>query len=129
MEATAIPQIVLFFGLLILCAPLMGRWLAAVMDADGKTYFDKGLKPLERLFLGRKPRAEQTWSAYAISMLAFSIVSMLFTYVLLRLQAFMPLNPQHLPAWSPHLAFNTAVSFTTNTNWQSYGGESTASYF
>ena len=129
MEATAIPQVCLFFGLVILSAPLMGRWLAAVMDASGKTWFDKPLKPLERLLLGAQPRAEQSASAYAISMLAFSLVSAAFTYALLRLQAFLPLNPQHLPAWSPHLAFDTAVSFTTNTNWQSYGGESTASYF
>jgi K+-transporting ATPase ATPase A chain len=129
MEATAIPQVCLFFGLVILSAPLMGRWLAAVMDADGKTWFDKPLKPLERLFLGAQPRAEQSASAYAFSMLAFSIVSAAFTYSLLRLQAFLPLNPQHLPAWSPHLAFDTAISFTTNTNWQSYTPESTASYF
>jgi K+-transporting ATPase ATPase A chain len=129
MEATAIPQVCLFFGLVILSAPLMGRWLAAVMDADGKTWFDKPLKPLERLFLGAQPRAEQSASAYAFSMLAFSVVSAAFTYVLLRLQAFLPLNPQHLPAWSPHLAFDTAISFTTNTNWQSYSPESTASYF
>ena len=61
-------------------------------------------------------------------MLLFSLVSCLFTYAILRLQQFLPLNPQQLGALSPHLAFNTAVSFTTNTNWQSYGGESTMSY-
>ena len=61
-------------------------------------------------------------------MLIFSLVSLLFTYAILRLQNFLPLNPQHFGALSQHLAFNTAVSFTTNTNWQSYGGESTMSY-
>jgi K+-transporting ATPase ATPase A chain len=61
-------------------------------------------------------------------MLLFSLVSCVFTYAILRLQNYLPLNPQHLGALSPHLAFNTAVSFTTNTNWQSYGGESTMSY-
>ncbi len=128
MESTAIPQVILFCALVILSAPLMGRWLSAVMDAEGKTWFDRALKPLERLILG-KDRGEQTWSAYAVSLMAFTIVSMIFTYALLRLQAFLPLNPQHLPAWSPHLAFNTAISFTTNTNWQSYTPEATASYF
>ena len=78
--------------------------------------------------LGVDPQKEQGWKQYAFATLLFSLVSLLFTYAILRLQYFLPLNPQHLGALSPHLAFNTAVSFTTNTNWQSYAGESTMSY-
>ena len=74
-------------------------------------------------------RQEQDWKQYTVSMLAFSLVGLLFTYAILRLQHLLPLNPQGFGAVSPDLAFNTAVSFTTNTNWQNYGGESTLSYF
>ena len=72
--------------------------------------------------------SEQDWKRYAVSLLLFSLVGILFTYAILRLQHLLPLNPQRLGPVSEHLAFNTAVSFTTNTNWQSYGGESTMSY-
>ena len=72
---------------------------------------------------------EHDWKQYTLAMLLFSLVGCLFTYAILRLQNMLPLNPQGLGAVSEHLAFNTAVSFTTNTNWQSYGGESTMSYF
>src|SRR6185312_11326215 len=73
---------------------------------------------------------EMRWTEYAVSMLLFSLVSMLLLYAFERLQQFLPFNPQHLGAVSPaHLAFNTAASFTTNTNWQAYSGESTMSYF
>ena len=78
--------------------------------------------------MGVRPEQEQNWRQYTWAMLLFSLVSCVFTYAILRLQNFLPLNPQHLGALSPDLAFNTAVSFTTNTNWQSYGGESTMSY-
>ena len=74
------------------------------------------------------PEKEQGWILYTISMLIFSMVTMVFTYVILRLQNILPLNPQQLPAVTDALAFNTAASFTTNTNWQNYGGESTMSY-
>jgi len=98
----------------------------------GRTWFDPILKPLERLtyrVMGVRPEVEQDWKTYTVAMLLFSLVSCLFTYAILRLQDILPLNPQKLGALSQHLAFNTAVSFTTNTNWQSYGGESTMSYF
>ncbi len=78
--------------------------------------------------MGVQADQEQDWKQYTLAMLLFSLVSCLFTYVILRLQHLLPLNPQGLGPLSPHLAFNTAVSFTTNTNWQSYGGESTMSY-
>ncbi len=78
--------------------------------------------------MGVDPEKEQDWKQYTFAMLLFSLVSCLFTYAILRLQQWLPLNPQGLGALSPDLAFNTAVSFTTNTNWQSYSGESTMSY-
>ena len=75
------------------------------------------------------PRKEHDWKQYTLAMLLFSLVGCLFTYAILRLQYFLPLNPQKLAGVSPDLSFNTATSFTTNTNWQNYAGESTMSYF
>ncbi|MBV8900239.1 MAG: potassium-transporting ATPase subunit KdpA [Verrucomicrobia bacterium] len=109
----------------------LGLWVTAVLDPNGKTFLDPAVRPLERLtyrIFGIRPEKEQGWLSYAFSILMFSAVTMLFTYALLRLQAALPLNPQKLPAVADHLAFNTAASFTTNTNWQSYAGESTMSY-
>jgi K+-transporting ATPase ATPase A chain len=124
-------QLVLFLGLLLLITRPMGVYLYQVLDPQGKTFLDPLLKPVERLcyrLMRVDPMAEQDWKRYAISLLLFSLVGVLFTYALLRLQQVLPLNPQRLGPVSEHLAFNTAVSFTTNTNWQSYGGESTMSY-
>ena len=109
----------------------MGLYLMQVLDANGRTWLDPVLKPLERLtyrLMGVKPDQEQDWKQYTLAMLLFSLVGCLFTYAILRLQHLLPLNPQGFGPLSPDLAFNTAVSFTTNTNWQSYGGESTMSY-
>jgi K+-transporting ATPase ATPase A chain len=103
-----------------------------VLNADGRTWLDPALKPVERLtyrLLGAAALREQGWKQYTFALLAFSMVGMVFTYAILRLQGMLPWNPQGLPNLSPHLAFNTAISFTTNTNWQSYGGEATLSYF
>ena len=103
-----------------------------MLDPNGKTWLDPVVRPVEKLtyqLMGVDPRKEQGWKSYTIAMLVFSAVGVLFTYAILRLQHLLPLNPQGLPALSPALAFNTAVSFTTNTNWQSYGGEATMSYF
>jgi len=121
----------LFSVLLLLFTKPMGLYLVKVLDAEGKTALDPVLRPVERLFyrLFRvDPKEEQDWKGYALSVLALSFVSCLFTYAILRLQQLLPLNPQGMGALPEHLAFNTAVSFTTNTNWQSYGGESTMSY-
>src|SRR4029453_11726307 len=74
-------------------------------------------------------RKEHDWKQYTLAMLLFSLVGCLFTYAILRLQYFLPLNPQKLPGVSPDLSFKTATSFTTNTNWQNYAGETTMSYF
>jgi K+-transporting ATPase ATPase A chain len=124
-------ELILFTVLLWAITKPMGLWVTAVLDPNGKTYLDPAVRPLERLtyrLFGIRPEQEQGWLSYAFSILMFSVVTMLFTYALLRLQAALPLNPQKLPAVADHLAFNTAASFTTNTNWQSYTGESTMSY-
>ena len=124
-------QLALFLGLLLLVTRPMGVYLYRVLDPQGKMFLDPVMKPVERFFyrlMGIDPKAEQDWVRYAVSLLMFSLVGVLFTYVLLRLQHLLPLNPQRLGRVSEHLAFNTAMSFTTNTNWQSYGGESTMSY-
>jgi K+-transporting ATPase ATPase A chain len=125
-------QLPLYVLVLLLLTKPVGLYLVRVLDAEGKTFVDPALKPVERLLyrlLGIVPKNEQDWKQYTLSMLAFSLIGLLFTYGLLRLQHHLPLNPQRFGPVSPDLAFNTAVSFTTNTNWQNYAGESTLSYF
>ncbi len=124
-------QLALFSGLLLLVTKPLGLYLVAVLER-GRTWLDPVVGPVERAtyrLCGIDPDREQDWFGYTVSLLAFSLVGLVFTYLLLRGQGRLPLNPQHLPGLPPHLAFNTAVSFTTNTNWQSYGGETTLSYF
>ena len=109
----------------------MGLYLLQVLDANGRTWLDPVLRPLESVtyrLIGVDPNKEHDWKQYTFAMLLFSLVGCVFTYAILRLQYFLPLNPQGLNGMSADLAFNTAVSFTTNTNWQSYAGESAASY-
>jgi K+-transporting ATPase ATPase A chain len=129
-------ELALFVGILLAITKPMGIYLCQVLDAGGRTFLDPVLKPIENLvykLTGVDSRAEQDWKHYTLAMLLFSAVGLLFTYAILRLQAVLPFqnlfNPQKLPGLSEHLSFNTAASFTTNTNWQSYGGESTMSYF
>src|SRR5512135_1341782 len=125
-------QLALFLGLLLLVTRPMGVYLYRVLDPQGKTFLDPLLKPVERLFyrvMRVDPGSEQDWKRYAVSLLLFSLAGTVFTYAILRLQHLLPLNPQRLGPVSEPLAFNTAVSFITNTNWQNYGGESTMSYF
>ncbi len=124
-------QLALYVVALIVITKPMGLYLMQVLDANGRTWFDPVLQPLERLtyrLMGVKSGREQDWKQYTLAMLVFSLVSLLFTYAILRSQHLLPLNPQGLGPLSPDLAFNTAVSFTSNTNWQSYIGESTMSY-
>jgi potassium-transporting ATPase potassium-binding subunit len=124
-------QLAFFIGVLLLITKPLGIYLFQVLDAKGRTFLDPVVKPFERLtyrLIGVDPEKEQGWILYTVAMLIFSLVTMLFTYGILRLQNFLPLNPQQLPAVTDALAFNTAASFTTNTNWQNYGGESTMSY-
>jgi potassium-transporting ATPase potassium-binding subunit len=125
-------ELAVYIAALVLVTKPLGLYINRVLDANGRTWLDPVFRPLERLtyrVLRVDPAKEHDWKQYAFSMLLFSLVSCLFTYAILRLQQSLPLNPQKLGALSQHLAFNTAVSFTTNTNWQSYGGESTMSYF
>ncbi|MDB6166540.1 MAG: K+-transporting ATPase, KdpA [Lacunisphaera sp.] len=125
-------QFALFVGALLVLTKPLGLYLVQVLDARGRTWLDPVIRPIERLtyrICGIGPEQEQNWIGYTFSLLAFSLVGMLFTYFILRFQDRLPLNPQNLPGLSPALAFNTAASFTTNTNWQSYAGESTMSYF
>jgi K+-transporting ATPase ATPase A chain len=125
-------QFALYVGALLLITKPLGLYLVKVLDVQGTTWLDKIVKPFERVtyrVCGIDPDREQSWIGYTVSLLAFSMVGMLATYYILRYQDHLPLNPQGFPGLAPHLAFNTAASFTTNTNWQSYGGESTMSYF
>ena len=125
-------QLAIFVGLVVAAAKPMGIYLARVLDPDAQTFLDPLISPLERLFyrlFGLREREEQTWRGYVFSLLVFSCASMIFSYIILRLQHILPLNPQGLGPVDPGLSFNTAASFTTNTNWQNYPGESTMSYF
>ena len=131
MQSSGWLQLALYVVALVLITKPMGLYLLRVLDANGRTWFDPALRPLERLtyrLMGVNSAKEHDWKQYTLAMLLFSLVGCLFTYAILRLQHLLPFNPQGLGAVSDHLAFNTAVSFTTNTNWQSYSGESTMSY-
>ena len=125
-------QIFLFLALVFLVTKPMGIYMARVFSRE-KTFMDPVLRPLERLLYRVTTvdeNHEMRWTEYAISMLLFSFVSMVLLYAMQRLQGYLPFNPQKFGAVSPaHLAFNTAASFTSNTNWQAYSGESTMSYF
>jgi K+-transporting ATPase ATPase A chain len=124
-------QFLLYVVALLAITKPMGLYLMQVLDVNGRTWLDPILKPLERLtyrVMGVNTSREHDWKQYTFAMLLFSLVSCLFTYAILRLQHLLPLNPQGFGPMSPDLAFNTAVSFTTNTNWQNYGGETTLSY-
>src|ERR1019366_2262963 len=139
MTTNGILQIVIYFLVIVAVAKPMGIYMTRVFAGE-RTFLHPVLRPLERLcyaLFGVKETVEQRWTQYAGSMLAFSVFSPLLLYAVQRLQGFLPLNPAgfstaHAPgsptALTPDLAFNTAVSFTTNTNWQSYGGEATLSY-
>lgn len=125
-------QLALFVGLLALITKPLGIYLTQVLDANGKTLLDPVVGPLERLtyaVMGVDRTREQNWKQYTVAMLLFSVAGCTLTYAILRLQHLLPFNPQGLGPLNHHLAFNTAISFTTNTNWQSYGGEGTMSYF
>lgn len=125
-------QIFVFLGLISLITKPMGIFMARVFEGQ-RTFLDPVLRPVERLLYrvtGVDEKREMRWTEYAASMLLFSAVSMLVLYLIQRIQGMLPLNPQHFAGVTPqHLAFNTAASFTTNTNWQAYSGETTMSYF
>lgn len=119
-----------FFVLLLTPAPWLGRFVYRAMQGE-RTWLQPVLQPLERGIYrcaGIRPQQEQNWREYAGAVLAFSLFSLLALFLLLVAQGALPLNPQHLPGMEWSLAFNTAASFVTNTNWQAYSGESTLSY-
>ena len=123
-------QIAIFFLLVLLTTKPLGRYMARVFEGR-RTFLDPLLVPIERLLyrITRVDREEEMrWTEYGAAMLLFSLVTMLLTYVIERAQHILPWNPQHLAGVTPALAWNTAVSFTTNTNWQSYVPEQTMSY-
>ena len=122
-------QIAVYFILILALTVPMGHYLSNVFEGHWK-WLNWLEKPIYRL-LGKGAEEEQDWKKYASSLVTFSLISMLATYALLRLQGLLPLNPQHygMAQMPEHLAFNTAASFTTNTNWQSYSPELTVSYF
>lgn len=122
-------QIGLYFSLLLLLVKPLGGFMACVYEGE-RTFLDPLLRPVERLIYrasGVRAEDEMDWRTYAIAVLVFNALGLLVVYALQRLQGALPLNPQGLRAVSPDLAFNTAVSFATNTNWQSYSGEITLS--
>src|SRR5215510_5037318 len=132
MNASGWIQFAFFIVVLALITKPLGLYLMQVLDTNGRTWLDPVLRPLESVtyrLMGVDPRKEHDWKQYTFAMLLFSLVGCLFTYAILRLQNILPLNPQGLAAVTPDCSFNTATSFTTNTNWQSYVGETTMSYF
>ena len=126
----AVLQVGIFFLVVTLVSVPLGLYMAKVFAGE-KTFLDPVLRPAERAIYrlcGVHPATEMTWGEYAIAMLLFSVVGMIVLYGLERLQGVLPFNPQSLAGVEPTLAFNTAASFTSNTNWQAYGGETTMSY-
>ena len=123
-------QPVVYLVVLLLLVKPLGGFMARVYGGE-RTFLHPVLAPVERLFYRAaavKPDAEMSWKTYAVALLVFNLLGLLAVYVLQRLQGILPFNPQGLTAVSPDSSFNTAVSFTTNTNWQGYGGETTMSY-
>jgi K+-transporting ATPase ATPase A chain len=123
-------QILLFLSAILAVTMPLGRFMTRVFNRE-RTWLDPVLRPLERLIYRATAvdeKREMRWTEYAVAMLLFSVVSMLVLYLIQRVQPWLPGNPQGFGAVAPDLAFNTAASFTTNTNWQAYSGESTMSY-
>jgi K+-transporting ATPase ATPase A chain len=122
--------LVAFFAVVVLITPFLGRYIARVMEGE-RTILSPVLRPVERgiyRVAGIDEAAEQGWKGYAISVLLMAFVAIVVGYVMLRLQDVLPFNPNGAAAQTPELAFNTSVSFETNTNWQNYSGETGASY-
>jgi K+-transporting ATPase ATPase A chain len=123
-------QVLVFFAAIVAVTKPLGVYMFRVFEGDRQP-LPRSFGRLERIcyrLSGVDPRTEQTWKQYTFAMLVFSVIGVMVTYLFQRLQGVLPLNPQHLGAVEPTSAFNTAVSFATNTNWQGYAGESTMSY-
>ncbi|MGH9761099.1 MAG: potassium-transporting ATPase subunit KdpA, partial [Blastocatellia bacterium] len=124
-------QLAIYVILLLAITKPLGVYMTRVFSGE-KTLIGKVLGPVERLIYRVcrvDPNEEQHWTAYTAGMLLFSVASLLLLYGMMRLQYYLPLNPQKFPGVAPDLAFNTSASFTTNTNWQNYGGEGTMGYW
>lgn len=122
--------LVAFFALVLVPAPLLGRFYYKVMEGQ-RTWLSPVLGPVEQAcyrLAGVRSSQEQNWQQYSLALLAFNLAGFLLLFAVLLLQGYLPLNPQHLPGQEWSLAFNTAVSFVTNTNWQAYSGEASVSY-
>jgi K+-transporting ATPase ATPase A chain len=131
MTANGWLQIAIYLLVLVAAAKPLGSYMARVYEGQ-PTLLGRALGPVERgayRLLGIDPTAEMGWKRYALAVLVFSLVGMVLLYGILRLQGLLPWNPRGFEGMSPELAFNTAASFATNTNWQAYGGEATLSYF
>ena len=119
-----------FLALVLIPAPWLGRFYYKVMEGQ-RTWLSVPLQPIERLcyrVAGIDPHQQQSWQRYALALLAFNLAGFILLFAMLMLQGHLPLNPQHLPGQEWTLAFNTAVSFMANTNWQAYSGETSLSY-
>ena len=124
-------QIILFFAVLIGLTPILGNFMFKVFSGS-KHLMSPVFGWLEKLaykFSGVNPEEETNWKSYTFSLLMFNCVGFIFVFLIQLFQAQLPLNPANLPNVSWHSAFNTSVSFMTNTNWQGYAGETTLSYF
>jgi K+-transporting ATPase ATPase A chain len=130
MTSLELLQIIVYLGVLIACVPLLGGYMAKVFSGE-RTLLTPVLRPVEGYLYriaGVNPAEEQTWKQYTLALLAFNLLGFLVLFALQLAQGFLPLNPAGLGSVEPLLAFNTATSFMTNTNWQAYGGETTMSY-
>lgn len=130
MNSYSFLQLNIYFATLFILVKPLGTYMAKVYQSE-RVFLDPVLGPVERFLYrlsGIDPRSEMTWKTYAVAMLVFNVSGLLFVYILQRLQGILPLNPKGLGAISPDSAWNTAVSFASNTNWQGYGGETTMSY-
>src|SRR5215831_5834539 len=140
MTSIGVLNVVVFFLVILGVAKPLGLFMTKLFEGE-RTFLHPLLRPLEKLtyrLCGVREDSEQRWTQYAASLIAFSLMSFVFAYFIQRLQRLLPLNPMHFgsgkapsgaTAMTPDLAFNTATSFVTNTNWQNYGGETTLSYF
>ncbi len=130
MSMTSWLQFPLYLIVLLVLVKPLGIYMARVFQGE-RNFLTPTFSPVEKLFYriaGITSNAEMNWKSYAFAVLSFNFIGLLFLYLLLRVQHFLPLNPMGFENLSPDQAFNAAVSFTTNTNWQSYGGETTLSY-
>src|SRR5215471_8218424 len=131
MTGRQVGELAVYFALIIAATPVLGAYMKRVFAGE-RTFLDPVLRPIERLtyrLCGVDAEKDQTWIEWTVAMLVVNAASLFVLYALQRMQQWLPLNPNHFGAVSPDSSWNTAVSFTTNTNWQGYSGESTMSHF